>query len=160
MQDIIKVLSRKNPPKDLEEKSVFLAGKLLELAGKKQCQKLAQEILNSGLAFQKFKEIIKAQKGNINNLNRLKPKFFYNIKIKEKRKIKHIDNELINKLARIAGCPEDKAAGIYIHKKKNETTEKNQPILTIYTISKEKLNYAKKFYKENKREIVEFYWFD
>lgn len=155
MQDIIRVLSRKNPPKYLEEKSLFLAGKLLELAGKKQGQKLAQEILNSGLAFQKFKEIIKAQKGNINNLSRLKPKFFYNIKMKEKRKIKHIDNKLINKLARIAGCPEDKAAGIYIHKKKNETTEKNQPILTIYTISREKLNYAKKFYKENKN-MIEF----
>ena len=39
-----------------------------------------------------------------------------------------MDNKLINRLARHAGCPEDKAAGIYIHKKKNQITS-NEAIL-------------------------------
>ncbi len=155
MRDVIRILSRKNPPKDLEDKSVFLAGKLLEIAGFKNGEKKALEILNSGKALEKFKEIIKAQGGNIKFIDNLKPKFSYSIKMKKAR-IKHIDNKLINKLARIAGCPEDKAAGIYLHKKKNETV-KNEPILTIYAVSKEKLNQAVKFYDENKESIVEVY---
>ena len=32
--DVIKVLKRQSPPKDLEEKSIMLAGKLLEMTGK------------------------------------------------------------------------------------------------------------------------------
>lgn len=156
MKDIIKVLTRNKPPKDLESRSLFLASKLLKLAGKKNPEKLATRILNSGLAYKKFQEIIKAQRGNINNLNKLKPKFSYNVKIKGKKRIKHIDNKLINKLARVAGCPEDKAAGVYIHKKKNELAI-NEPILTIYAVSKEKLDHAVKFYEENKGKIVEFY---
>ncbi|MEK6872843.1 MAG: thymidine phosphorylase, partial [Nanoarchaeota archaeon] len=157
MKDVIKVLKRADSPKDLEKKALFLAGKLLELAGEKKGYKKACEILNSGKAFKKFTEIVKAQKGNINKLNKLKPNFFHNIIVKRKVKIKHIDNKLINRLARVVGCPEDKAAGIYLHKKKNQLSNKNEAILTIYAVSKEKLDQAVKFYHENKGKIVEFY---
>ena len=157
MKEIIKVLKTDNPSKDLEEKSLFLAGKLLELSGERKSYEKAKEILYSGKAFKKFNEIIKAQGGNINRLNKLKPKFSHNIKIKRKAKIKHIDNKLISRLARVAGCPEDKAAGIYIYKKKNQLANKNETILTIYAVSKEKLEQAVRFYKDNENKIVEFY---
>jgi putative thymidine phosphorylase len=156
LKDIFKILRRKDPPKDLEEKSVMLSGRLLELSGKVKKGKgvqLAQRILDSGKAYTQFKKIIKAQEGNLNYLP--KPKYQYIIKTKRKIKIKHIDNKLINNLARHAGCPEDKAAGIYLHKKKGEIVEKGKPIMTIYSLSKEKLNYAKKFYNKNKKKIVE-----
>ena len=157
MKDIIKVLKTDNPSKDLEEKSLFLAGKLLGLSGERKSYEKAKEILYSGKAFKKFNEIIKAQGGNINRLNKLKPKFSHNIKRKRKAKIKHIDNKLISRLARVAGCPEDKAAGIYIYKKKNQLANKNETILTIYAVSKEKLEQAVRFYKDNENKIVEFY---
>ncbi len=159
MQDIIKVLKQIDSPKDLEEKSILLAGELLELSGKSkkgQGKILATEILTSGKALEKFKQIVKAQEGDIENLDKLKPKFSYTIKLKNKTKIKHLDNKIINSLARIAGCPEDKKAGIYIHKKKGEIVEKNHPFLTIYTNSKQKLKYTKKYYNENKKDLFKF----
>ena len=154
MQDIINVLSRKEQIKDLEEKSLKLAAELLRLAGKDP--KLARKILDSKQAYNKFLEIIKAQKGNINKLKKLKPKFTYNIKAKKKTKIKHMNNKLINRLARTAGCPEDKAAGIYIHKKKGQTAEKGDPIITIYTTSKEKMKHAKVFYKKHEKKVISY----
>jgi len=156
MQDIIKVLKQIDSPKDLEEKSILLAGELLELSGKSKKgkgKKLATEILTSGKAFEKFEQIIKAQKGDIKKLDKLKPKFSYTIKLKTKTKIKHLDNKFINSLARVAGCPEDKEAGVYIHKMKGEVVEKNQAFLTIYTNSKRKLAYAKKYFNENKNKL-------
>jgi len=155
MQDIIDVLSRKKQIKDLEEKSVKLAAELIRLDGKDP--KIAKKILDSGKAYEKFLEIIKAQKGDIKKLKKLKAKFTYDIKLKSSKKVKHMDNKLINRLARRAGCPEDKAAGIYIHKKKGEICEKNNSILTIYTTSKEKMKHAKDFFKKHEKRIIKFF---
>ena len=159
MEDVIKVLKRKNSPKDLEEKSILLAGKLFELTGKAKKGKggdLAREILESGKAFKKFQEVIKAQKGSLKifEKNYKKTKFFFNIKSKKNGKIKHLDNQLISKLARCSGCPEDKLAGIYIYKKKGGFVKKGDKIMTVYSLSEEKLSYAKRFYKKNKNIIV------
>jgi len=156
IKDVLKVLRRENPPKDLEEKALFLSGKLLELAEEAEKGKgyeVAKNILESGLAFKKFKEIIKAQKGKLNGFP--KPKFSFTVHANRNLKLKHYDNKLLNRLARDAGCPEDKAAGIYLYKKKNDEVKKNEAIFTIYTVSKEKLIYAKRFFKKNQKEIIE-----
>jgi len=160
IKDILNVLSRKNSPEDLEEKSLFLSAKLLELSGKAKKGKgltMANEILNSKKALKKFEQIIRAQKGSLTKLNNKNPKFSYTVKATKKIKIKHLDNKMINRLARLAGCPKDKYAGVYLHKKKSETAEKNQFILTIYAESKLKLEHAKKFYKQNKRKMIEVF---
>jgi AMP phosphorylase len=159
INDVIKVLERRDPPRDLEEKSLILAGELLELSGKARKSKgivIAREILDSGKAFEKFKEIVNAQGGDIKNLEKLKPKFSYDVLSSRNCKLKHIDNKLINKLARAAGCPEDHAAGIYLHKKKGESVKKREKILTIYSVSKEKMKHARRFYNKN-RDIIDFY---
>ena len=157
MIDILKVLQNKNPPQDLKEKSLLLSGRLLELAGKAKKGKgfkLAQEILESGKAFTKFQQIIKAQKGKIKKLT--PGKFTYTIKAKRKSRIKHISNLAINTLARYAGCPEDKPSGIYLYKKKGDVMKKRGKILTVYSTSEEKLKHAKHFYIKNKKDVIEF----
>ena len=158
--DVIKVLkNEKDAPKDLREKSIMLSGRLLELAGKSKKGKgidLAKKILDSGKAFKKFEQIIKVQKGSINK-SKLKPgKYTHIIKAKKPAKIKHLDNKLINSLARNAGCPEDKLAGVYLHKKVNQEVEKSEKVMTIYSTSKEKLKHAINFYNKNKKEIIRF----
>jgi len=157
MNDVLKVLERKDSPKDLEEKSIMLAGKLLEMAEKSkkgQGEKLAKKILDSGKALKKFEQILKAQKGKI---KKLKPgKFFHTIYAKRNMKIKHMDNKLINSLARFAGCPEDKSAGIYLYKKQGDTASKGDKIMTIYAQSKEKIKNAESFYNKNKKKMIEF----
>ena len=47
--------------------------------------------------------------------------------------IKEIDNDMIAKIARIAGAPHDKGAGIYLHKKFREYVKKRE-ILYNYNV--------------------------
>ena len=69
-------------------------------------------------------------------------------KAPKKGKIKSIDNRKIATLARLAGAPGNKGAGVYLHKKLKEKVNKRETILTIYAENKEKLNYAKTEIKE------------
>lgn len=158
MKDILKILKREpDAPKDLEEKCLLLAGILLEMTGKTEKQngkELAKQILDSGEAFEKFKQIIEVQHGKLNSLP--KPKYSFSVKADKKIKITHYDNHLINKLARFAGCPEDKAAGICLHKKKSEIVESGKPIFTIYATSEEKLRQAKELFLKLKKKVFEF----
>ena len=146
--DVMKVINpNENGPKDLEKKSVFLAAQLLEMtkvAKKGEGIKLAQEILNSGKAWKKFKEIIKAQKGKVNDLDLSKHEL--NIHAPKSGKIKSIHNKLINALAMSAGCPLDKFAGVYLHKHVGDKVKRGDTIVTLYAESNARLKEAEKFY--------------
>lgn len=152
MIDILKILDPKEQgPKDLEQKSLFLAGELLELTGKVKKGKgfeKAKEILYSGKAFKKFKQIIEAQGGKIKKL--VPGKFKHDILSKKTGKVLEINNKLINFLARTAGCPTSKSAGVYLRVHKNYKIKKHETLLTIYAESKPRLNAAINFYKKNK----------
>ncbi len=142
--DVIKILDpMQTGPKDLEKKSLLQAGTLLEMTGKAKKGKgmmLAHEILHSGKAFAKFKEIIKAQNGN---LKRIKlGSFKENIHSKKKGKVMEIDNKLISSLAKMTGCPIDKYSGIYLYKHVGDAVEKGEKIMTLYCESKHRLNEA------------------
>jgi AMP phosphorylase len=161
LKDILKVLTnQEDAPKDLREKSLMLSGELLELTKKAKKGKgyeTAKQILESGKAFEKFNEIITAQQGDLKKFEKIpKPKFSHNVIAKKTTKIKHIDNKLINKLARAAGSPGDKLAGIYLYKKKGQIVKKGEIILTIYSDSKEKLKHALNLCKKNKGNLVGF----
>jgi len=151
ISDVIKVLERKSSCYKLESRSLELAGKLLELAGKAEKGKgieKAKKILDSGKALSKFKQILKAQKGKIKKIR--KTKFSKDIKAHKTGKIKEIKTRELNSLARIAGCPLDKFAGLYLHKHVGESVKKNEKILTIYSESKTELREAVKYYKEKR----------
>jgi len=71
IKDVIKVLKRESPCYKLEKKSIALSGKLLEMtkkAKKGQGMKIANQILDSGEALEKFIQIIEAQGGSLNNI--------------------------------------------------------------------------------------------
>ena len=157
MMDVIKVLNhnhkeeQENFPYDLEKKSLFLAGQIFELTGKSKKGKgeeLAKQILYSGRAYEKFKEIIKAQEGTLKTLSpgKYKKDFFS----KSSGKILNIDNKLINSLARVAGCPVDKKSGVYLYNHVGKKIKKRNKLLTIYTESPSRLKEAANFYNDNK----------
>ena len=157
MMDVLSVLDpSKKGPKDLEEKALFLAGEILEMAGKAKKGKgkeLARDLLSSGKAFKKFKQIIEAQGGKI---KRLAPaKFHTQILSKKKGEITHIDNRKINFLARIVGCPLDKDAGLFIHHHVGEKVEKGEPLLTFYAQTPSRLKEVMKFYKKQKPILIQ-----
>lgn len=156
MKDVLRVLRLDNPPIDLKNKSLKLAGKILEMVGKAKSGKgikKAKEILQSGKAFEKFVEIIEAQGGEIKDLGESKLK--YNFKSQKKGIIKELKNKEINYLARLSGCPLDKKSGIYLHKKQGNLVKKGEVILTLYSESKSKLKEAIKYLKDSKPIIVE-----
>lgn len=152
MNDVLKILDpSQNGPRDLEKKSVFLAGKLLEMTKKAKKGagiKKAEEILMTGKAYEKFKQIISAQGGKIKKL--IPGKFKHDVLSNKNGKVLEINNKTINLLARIAGCPADKFSGIYLYVHKNDKVKKNEKILTIYSESDSRLNEAVRFYFKNK----------
>ena len=150
--DILHILKRSdNRALDLEKKSIFLAGKLFEMTGKAKKgngEKLALEILDSGKALKKFTEIIKAQGGTIDHLR--PAKFKKTIIAKHGGKISEIDNKKINSLARIAGSPFDKSAGLYLYKHVGNKVNSKDKIITIYSESRSRLRESIKFFHAQK----------
>lgn len=152
LRDVISILENKlNAPKDLKEKSLFLSGKLLELTGKEKKGRgiiMAKEILESGRALAKFKEIIKAQGGSFKIP---KPaKFKKEIMTKASGKVIEIDNKKINYLARLTGAPNDKAAGLFLYCNKGNKLKKKDKIIAIYSESQSRLKQALDFYNKEK----------
>ncbi len=156
IRDVLKILDpNQEGPRDLEDKSLFLSGKILEMTGKAEKGKgalKAMEILDSGEAFKKFKEIISAQSGNINKIPEARYK--KDIFLKKSGKIIRIDNKLITALARICGCPADKSAGLYLYSHVGEELKKGDKLITIYTESKNRLNEAVSFFTNAKPIII------
>lgn len=139
----------------LTEKAIGLSGILLELGKKAEVGKgkdLAREILESGKALEKFKEIIKAQGGDPN----IKPEDIPLGKYKEKISsedsgyITKVDNSLIVKVAKILGAPFDKGSGLILNYKVGDRVEKDDVIVELYAESEERLLLAKKFLDYNK----------
>jgi AMP phosphorylase len=144
-RDVLYVLKRDwRRPLDLEKKGVMMAGLIMEMAGIKDGEKKAQQILDSGAAYLKMKEIIAAQGGNPNiNPDDLHPgQYSYTYLAPKAGKLLDIDNITIAKIARIAGAPRDRGAGVYLYKHELQHVMKGEPVFTIYADSEVKLNYA------------------
>ncbi|MFA4886800.1 MAG: AMP phosphorylase [Candidatus Nanoarchaeia archaeon] len=143
-RDVLEVLMGDGPP-DLREKSLFLAGTLLKMAGVKDGFERAKEILESGLALKKMKEIIKAQGGdpNVTPEKISVGKYTYIAKARSSGKVVQISNHLVTRIGKAAGAPNDKGAGVYLHRKVGEVVKKGEVLCTIYAESKEKLENAK-----------------
>ena len=142
----------KRGPTDLCEKSLLMAGIVLEMtgkAGKGHGYAMAKEILCSGKAYRKFIEILEAQGAKIIDereirLGRYKLKVF----ARKNGRVRHISNRAIARISRLAGCPKDKGAGIMLWKKKGDKVMKGEKMFTIFAESRQKLNYVKEFLEE------------
>lgn len=143
-RDCLRVLQQKeNRPLDLEERSLRLAGSLLELCGKKR--ESAKKLLVSGRAFEKMKEIIAAQEGNPDvDSEELKPgRVRGKVQSPQGGIIKKIENRNIARLCRILGTPRDKKAGIYLKKKIGEMVNVGGVLFYLYSSDKMRLEKAK-----------------
>ncbi len=154
-EDVMKVL-RNDPeaPQDLKKKAVFMAGTLLEMTGKYkkgEGMKTAKRILDKGEALKKMEEIIEAQ----GRQNKLKlSKFKYEVRSKKLGRVREIDNEAIAKIARMAGAPNDKEAGLLLRKKKHDLVKKGDLLYTIYARNEFKLSLAKDWANKNTGYLI------
>ncbi|MFA4645921.1 AMP phosphorylase [Pyrococcus kukulkanii] len=146
-KEALQTLMTGKGPGSLVEKAIGLAGILLEMGGvaaKGMGRKVAREILESGKAYQKMREIIEEQGGNPD----IKPEDIpigdktYTIHAQSNGYVTAIDNKAITAIAREAGAPEDKGAGIMLHVKVGEKVKEGDPLFTIHAESEGKLDKA------------------
>ena len=56
--------------------------------------------------------------------------------------VAHIDNRKLAKLAKLAGAPETKAAGVEMHVRLGDAVTQSEPLCTVNAESKGELQYA------------------
>ena len=145
-----------NGPNDLKEKAITLAGMLFEMVGLKNGRQKAQDILQSGKAEKKLREIIEEQGGN----PKIKPSEIVlgdkigSIKAIKSGKISRINTESIVRIAKAAGAPKAKGAGLILLKKLGESVKRNETLLEIYAERNTKLKTALELANELKPIVL------
>jgi len=137
VREALAVLEGKREPHSLIQKSIAIAGIALEMAGKAgrgQGEKLAEDILWSGKALDKFRQIIEIQGGNpaVTSDEITPGEYFFDVRAPQDGYVIELNNRSLITLARIAGSPLDRGAGVVIHQKKGSRVKRGDPILTIY----------------------------
>lgn len=141
--DVLAVLQgAKNAPADLRARAVSLAGALIELGGAAPSgggEALASQTLGDGRAWIKFQRICEAQGGM-----RDPPVSTHRRPLVAQRNglILDIDNRKIAKLAKLAGAPEAKAAGVELHVRLGDFVTAGQPLCTVHADARGELAYA------------------
>jgi len=128
-------------PIDLVNKAASLAGLLFEMMGAKDGIQEANKILKSGKAEEKLREIIAAQGGDpdvkiedieVGNKGE-------EIRSEETGRVQWINNRAMAQIAREAGAPKTKGAGILLKKKLGDKVAKGDVMYQIYSESAQKL---------------------
>lgn len=143
-KEAISILEGEMHPSSVIEKACGMAGMLLEMGGMKRGEAKAHEILMSGKALEKFREIVAAQSGdpNIKSTDIKVGQYTHDITAKTCGYVNGIRNKELVALARTAGSPRDKGAGVLLHKKRGNRVDEGEPVLTIYADSQAKLDQA------------------
>lgn len=142
-RDVLAVLQGlPDAPNDLRERALTLAGAALECSSKVQPglgKSIAKQLLESGQAFKKFQAICEAQ-GGMRELT--KARFTHPVVAAKAGKVSLIDNRKLAKIAKLAGAPKSKSAGIDLHVHVGESVEQGEPLFTIHSESSGELHYA------------------
>ncbi|HIE14079.1 TPA: AMP phosphorylase, partial [Candidatus Bathyarchaeota archaeon] len=149
-KEALSVLMGKIKAPDLVDKATDIAGILLEMAGIKDGKNAALQSLTSNKAENKLREIIAAQGGDPkidpSDISTGEKKF--TVKSEIEGYVLWIDNTSLVEIARLAGSPKDKGAGILLHKKIGDQVKRGDPLFTIYAERSVKLQRALKVLQE------------
>lgn len=133
-RDVMQVLENDpDQPRDLREKALQLASRILEFdpdVRGGQGYVLARDILDSGRALDKMRAIIAAQGASeqVYVLGHL----CETVKADRDGHVSTIDNERMAHIARLAGAPMDKGAGVDLYRKVGEPVRAGEPLYAIY----------------------------
>jgi thymidine phosphorylase len=149
-RDVLAVLQgRPDAPDDLRRRALRLAGTLLEVAGVApagQGGEAAARTLASGAALRKFEAICEAQGGM-----RAVPDSRYrrDVLAAHAGVARSIDNRRLAMVAKLAGAPVAKAAGVELHAHLETVVSTGQPLYTIHAETEGELDYAAEFAAAN-----------
>jgi thymidine phosphorylase len=146
--DVLSVLrGNADAPMDLKDRALLIAGTILELSGKSEKGKgyeNAKDILESGLAYKKFRAICEAQGGFA------EPSFApfsFDVCSDRSGQVKEIDNRRLAKIAKLAGAPSDASAGVLFNAPLNYQIKNGQVLFTIYSHTEGGMEYAVNYLK-------------
>ena len=129
-------------PADLRRRACQLAGVALELAG--HCvagdgEGHADRTLRDGRAWAKFQAICEAQGGL-----REPPYSTVSRPLLAPRagRLVAVNNRTLARLAKLAGAPDDKAAGVQLHVRLGDEVAMGEPLLTVHAEAAGELAYA------------------
>ena len=145
-RDVLAVLrGEADAPADLRDRAILLAGQILELAGKAAADGgavMAATILSDGRALAKFMAVCEAQGGfrepPVAPLRQI-------IEVPSSGILAGIDNRLLARIAKLAGAPSARAAGLELHVKLGERVTRGEKLLTIHGETRGELDYALAF---------------
>jgi thymidine phosphorylase len=141
--DVLAVLRRAaDAPADLRARSLALAATILELGGAAPAGAgalLAASVLDDGRALRKFEAICDAQGGM-----RTPPVAACTRPVLAERtgRVVAIDNRRIARVAKLAGAPDDPAAGVKLHAPVGSRVERGEPLMTVYSDAPGEIEYA------------------
>lgn len=148
-RDIVSVLRNdKNAPSDLRERALILAGYIIEFSPNIKAgtgYDIASNILSSGEAWQKFQAICAAQGGM--QAIPIAP-FTKAYTAQTNGTITAINNRQLALVAKLAGAPSDKVAGIDLATPIGTQVSKGDLLFTIHAQSSGQLEYALSYLQE------------
>jgi thymidine phosphorylase len=142
-RDVLGVLQNSaQAPRDLRSRALAIAGAVLELGGKAAAGAglaLARAALEDGRAWRKFQAICEAQGGM-----RVPPQARHrHIALATNAgKVAGFDNRRLGRLAKLAGAPRARAAGLDLHVRVGEEIARDQPLFTLHAEAPGELGYA------------------
>jgi thymidine phosphorylase len=143
-RDAMRVLRHEpSAPTDLRERSLLLAGRLLELgeaAERGNGLELARTLLDDGRALRKMEAIAEAQGGL-----RAVPDpgaERHIVTATSDGLLTSIDNRVLARVAKLAGAPEARTAGIDLHANVGTRLESGAPLFTVHAETPGELAYA------------------
>jgi len=137
VREALRVLEGANEPNSFIQKSLSLAGIAFEMSGKAARgtgAAMAQELLTKGKALEKFRKIIEIQGGdpNVKSEDILPGEHEFVVRAPASGYVIEMNNRSLITLARIAGAPHDRGAGILLHAKKGKLIKVGEPLFTLY----------------------------
>ncbi len=126
---------------DLREKAVSLSTMLFDMVGVENPRGMAEEMIDSRKAEKKLREIIAAQGGNPNVKPEDLPVGPKHAAVHSERagKVLWLSTDDIVRIARMAGAPKEKGAGVVLHAKLGESVRKDGVLFEVYAERASKL---------------------
>lgn len=149
-RDVMSVLQNApDAPADLRQRALTLAGAALELGGAAadgDGLMIAEQVLADGRALAKFQRICEAQ-GGLHTPPRAP--LTEGWCAQRSGVLTHINNRKLARLAKLAGAPDDKAAGVELHARLGDQIVAGQPIVTVHAEAPGELAYALSYARMN-----------
>lgn len=142
-RDVVRVLRNEpDAPSSLRTRAAALAGCLLEMLGGVATGKgaeAAEQVIRDGSAWRKLQGICEAQGGM-----REPPRAAFTQPALAARagRVSRIDNRVLARIAKLAGAPDAKAAGLELHAVLGAGVETGQPLYTVHAETEGELAYA------------------